>query len=512
MGSLSLTPYSSNSPTPVPLGHSRCQYGVAGSPLTHRRNSSVVVGNHLHEAQNILKAVAKGGLPDEMPIGSLTLLQQPPDAGVMKISNIPYSITKQEILQFVGRQSRLSSGQAVHIIMERSTAKTMDCYVEFATPGDAKETVKRIDRIQETGRPPRLGNRHVDVEISSQDALLRDLFPRAKCVHWQAGMPTVLRNNDPYSTGFAGFFTSEEIIGAIRHAEMPHRSPFSTKCPQRTYESTISTLYKFPWYAVDLYTVHDRNLLFDLVNRQVMALLTRMSRANTVGLDQHLLNDLLRSGLECPGFNERQRYTLCVNAENFAELNKLSDISRWFPFDTLATMPNIDEHTYKVCFIVDLISKGSIHAMSHPELPNNFPSDNVSLISPFGPIWFEWPEEVAKRTLWQDAVSHETNILFDLLSSGSRNPHGRKLSFGSHSTRSSVMSPDTDSLSQYDVFSPPPRRASDSWHMRAYSYSGIEDNPWNSRLLLHSDGRGRNGFPGHRFTRSSPVNVPVFDD
>lgn len=99
----------------------------------------------------------------------------------------------------------------------------MDCYVEFATPGDAKETVKRIDRIQETGRPPRLGNRHVDVEVSSQDALLRDLFPRAKCVHWQAGMPTVLRNNDLYSTGFAGFFTSEEIIGAIRHAEMPHR-------------------------------------------------------------------------------------------------------------------------------------------------------------------------------------------------------------------------------------------------------------------------------------------------
>lgn len=80
-----------------------------------------------------------------------------------------------------------------------------------------------------------------------------------------------------------------------------------------------------------------------------MALLTRMSRANTVGLDQRLLNDLLRSGLECPGFNERQRYTLCVNAENFAELNKLSDISKWFPFDTLATMPNLDEHTYKVC-------------------------------------------------------------------------------------------------------------------------------------------------------------------
>ncbi|RAL10998.1 uncharacterized protein BO97DRAFT_310447, partial [Aspergillus homomorphus CBS 101889] len=439
-------------------------------------------------------------LPHEMPIGGLTCLQQPPTAGVMKISNIPYSITKQEILQFAGRQSRLIPGQPIHIIMERSTAKTMDCYVEFETPEDAKETVQRIDRIQETGRPPRLGNRHVDVELSSQDALLRDLFPRAKCVQWKDGMPTLRRNTDQWSTGFAGFFTSEEIIGAIRHAEMPHRSPFSTKCPQRAYESTISTLYKFPWYAVDLYTVHDRNLLFVLVRRQIIALFARMKKTNTVGLDQRLLNDLLRAGLECPGFNERQRFCLCFHAESPLELHKISYLSKWFPFDTLANMPNLDEHTYK----------GSVPASSHPELPNSFPSDNVSLISPFGPIWFEWPEEVAKRMFWQDAVNYETNILFNLLSSGSRKSRGRTMSSGSHSSLSSqaVSSPPTDGFSQFDAFAPPLRRGGDTWHMRAYSYSGIEEDPWNSKVLLPSGARARGGFPGHRFTRSSPVNVP----
>jgi hypothetical protein len=36
-------------------------------------------------------------------------------------------------------------------------------------------------------------------------------------------MPTAVPNDDPFSTGFSGFFTSEEIVNAIRHAEIPHR-------------------------------------------------------------------------------------------------------------------------------------------------------------------------------------------------------------------------------------------------------------------------------------------------
>lgn len=107
--------------------------------------------------------------------------------------------------------------------MERSTAKTMDCYIEFQTVSDAEETVTRVNKISETGRAPRLGNRVVYVELSDQDELLKDLFPRAKCISWKDGMPTALPNRDPYSTGFSGLFTSEEILGSIRHAEIPHR-------------------------------------------------------------------------------------------------------------------------------------------------------------------------------------------------------------------------------------------------------------------------------------------------
>lgn len=138
----------------------------------------------------------------------------------------PYSITKQEIVQFVGRDARIISsaqGYPVHIIMERSTAKTMDCYVEFETVGDAESCIKKLNNVLETGRPPRLGNRHVEVSLSSEDSLLKDLFPRAKCIVWKKGSPHLTVNKDPYSTGFKGFLTTEELLGVIRHAEQPQR-------------------------------------------------------------------------------------------------------------------------------------------------------------------------------------------------------------------------------------------------------------------------------------------------
>jgi hypothetical protein len=115
--------------------------------------------------------------------------------------------------------------------MERSTGKTMDCYAEFLTPADAEVTFKRISLQQESGRLPRLGNRHITVELSSQDALLRDLFPCAKCVAWEAGWPRLIPNTDPYCSGFQGFLTNEELLGIVRHAENSHRvCPLNLQC------------------------------------------------------------------------------------------------------------------------------------------------------------------------------------------------------------------------------------------------------------------------------------------
>ncbi|PYH97677.1 hypothetical protein BO71DRAFT_372740 [Aspergillus ellipticus CBS 707.79] len=479
-------------------------------PLSQAGNNYSGSSKHLADFTKTIERVA---LPGEMPIGSLVHSKEPPSWGVIKIANIPYSITKQEIMQFVGRQARLIPNHAVHIIMERPTAKTMDCFVEFQTPTDAEETTKRINRIYETGRAPRLGNRHVEVELSNQDDLLKDLFPRAKCVIWKGGMLSVLHNTDPYSTGFAGFFTSEEIIGAIRHAEMPHRSPFCAKCPQRTYESTISTLYKFPWYATEYFTVHDRNQLFELINRHIISLVSRMRKSNTVGLDQRLLRELLQAGLNCPGFNERQKYTLCVNSEEQSEISKVPDMSKWFPFDTLVNLPNFDYGTHM--YYTNLISHGTVPENDNKELPNNFPTTNLGLTSPFGRIWFEWPTDVAKRTSWGDAVEQEAAMLSSLVLSGWMNSEGKSRS--STQSNGSISSPSTnkstsnaESPSKVGMLSTPSRRASECWNIGSSPLGGIED-CWGQKLLFHPPGRLRGALPGHRITHSSPNCLSKLD-
>ncbi|KAI9693343.1 MAG: hypothetical protein M1822_005339 [Bathelium mastoideum] len=148
---------------------------------------------------------------------------------VINVLQIPYGTTKPEIVAFVGRNARLvpqpqgSPWFAIHIIMDRSTAKTMDCYVEFETQNDANHAVERFRRQCVTHRHPRIGDRHVEVSESSQAALMKELFPRSKCVRWEGQDPHPYETTEPFNSGFNGFTTNEEMVVTIKHAETPQR-------------------------------------------------------------------------------------------------------------------------------------------------------------------------------------------------------------------------------------------------------------------------------------------------
>ena len=130
-------------------------------------------------------------------------------------------------------------GCAVHIIMERPTSKTMDCFVEFQTVESVRDQIRRHDNLVQSGRHPKIGSRHVHVEESDQNELLAEVFPRAKSIVWQQGLPVVVTNDDPYSTGFKGFFTREEMVGLVRHAECPQRvSAFQDNISQKKTQMT----------------------------------------------------------------------------------------------------------------------------------------------------------------------------------------------------------------------------------------------------------------------------------
>lgn len=131
------------------------------------------------------------------------------------------------MVTFFGRNAKLVTpefGSPIHIIMDRSTGKTNDCYVEFFSTGDAQAAVNKLHL---RGHQLKLGNapndRIVTVEMSSQDVLLKELFPRAKNVLWKDGKPTVEEPDEPFNTGFKTFITGEEMVMLVRHAEQPHR-------------------------------------------------------------------------------------------------------------------------------------------------------------------------------------------------------------------------------------------------------------------------------------------------
>ena len=109
--------------------------------------------------------------------------------------------------------------------MERVTSKTLDCYVEFVSFDEAVAAVNRFETNRTGGRSGRLGQRHVEVELSSQEHLMKDLFPKAKNVKWIGSKPIILstNENDTFNSGFQGFVSREELVMLVKHVESPQR-------------------------------------------------------------------------------------------------------------------------------------------------------------------------------------------------------------------------------------------------------------------------------------------------
>lgn len=132
-----------------------------------------------------------------------------------------------------------SSGYPVHIIMEKPTGKTMDCFVEFPSHEAARDCVKRYEFSAQPGRGTKIGNRCVSLDLSSQAELMRAVFPRARFVKFDelTGRPTIVSHSeDPsWTAGFRGYFNLEEIYGMTRFAETPSRVSDSSTAVYLSY-------------------------------------------------------------------------------------------------------------------------------------------------------------------------------------------------------------------------------------------------------------------------------------
>jgi len=115
--------------------------------------------------------------------------------------------------------------------MERASGKTMDAFVEVETHADAVSIVDTYTQRVAQRRGPRIGNRHVEIAVSSQEQLMQTLFPRARSMTWQGQEPCIEHTGDEFSSGFLGFLTQEEITMLVKHAEVPQRVCCTIDCP-----------------------------------------------------------------------------------------------------------------------------------------------------------------------------------------------------------------------------------------------------------------------------------------
>jgi hypothetical protein len=133
----------------------------------------------------------------------------------------PFNVLRNEVIAIFGRVVRLlnDNEEPVHIILEKVTAKTQDAYAEFESPEDAVKALRRIQENVANGRPPRIGNRQVTVEFSSQAALMKDLFPVAHGVTWQESHPVIVTDSPFPINNFKCFTSEEENNQLSRHFE-----------------------------------------------------------------------------------------------------------------------------------------------------------------------------------------------------------------------------------------------------------------------------------------------------
>ncbi|RSL57059.1 hypothetical protein CEP54_008477 [Fusarium duplospermum] len=236
---------------------------------------------------------------------------KPVTYGVIRLKNIPFSTKRAEVVAFIGRNSKMlnDADEPVHIIMDRATSKTMDAFVEFQTMEDAIRCAERHHLFAQTGRVSRLGDRPIEVELSSQAALMRELYPLARGVFWDGATPNILPPcaREPWGN-FKGFISCEEMVMLVKHVEVPHRSPFSKECPQRPYECLISTLGKFPWFATDFITVAQRGAMYKASFKLIRLLTGAVSRNDDpVNLNHQLFRRVVASVMKCKGFTTLQK-------------------------------------------------------------------------------------------------------------------------------------------------------------------------------------------------------------
>ncbi|CEI93548.1 hypothetical protein RMCBS344292_07779 [Rhizopus microsporus] len=231
-----------------------------------------------------------------------------------KVTNIPWDVSQNDVRNFFGNCRLPSSSvytQSIHILMDRTTGKTLsDAYVEFASVSD-------LWRAIETRSEKPLKGRIVTVTECSPEELLSVVFPKWRG-QFQGNMaiPPTFEVVKTMSTAAGGgahsacppFITREEINSLLVVCKN-YKLHFSRKCAERPFENIITVITKYPWHQAHLITTIHRDHIYELLKLSIESLKTHLSK-DYIQIDPTLLERLVRAGIMCPAFTERQKMTL----------------------------------------------------------------------------------------------------------------------------------------------------------------------------------------------------------
>jgi hypothetical protein len=306
---------------------------------------------HLNNAPSFHK---NGITFEDVPfIESCRAIQGRLTPGIIRVRELPYSVTRQEIIGHLNKFAGILPDKwCIHFAVDKQTLRTNACFAEYTSVDAAEEAVRKYLTHRERGTQLRIHNRFINVELSSVEQMMKAIYPRADQIEWHGLNPILYVRNSEYigNSLNALFFTKEELYLFVKHAELPNKSQHATKNPQRTYECFISTLLNFPWAAVDLYTIEMRDQLFETARTMIRLLLRAVNHTDShIELNLMLLKHLLQTCLvESHGFSEQQKAELWYAAEiaerlGFPEEIYRSDRKVTWAFETLKLKPFVDE-------------------------------------------------------------------------------------------------------------------------------------------------------------------------
>ncbi|KAI8642856.1 hypothetical protein BD408DRAFT_415730 [Parasitella parasitica] len=196
-------------------------------------------------------------------------------------------------------------------MMDRTTGKTLsDAYVEFASVQDLRRAV-------DTKNQKPLKGRVVSVSECCQEELLKVVFPK-----WRGqfqGISAIPPSSEVMksmttaagggnSPGCPPFITREEINSMLVVCKN-YKLHFSRKCAERPFENIISVIAKYPWHQTNLVSTMHRDHIYEMLKLAIESLKTHLAK-DYVQIDTTLLERLVRAGIMCPAFTERQKTTL----------------------------------------------------------------------------------------------------------------------------------------------------------------------------------------------------------